>query len=317
MERGHDDIWVWRYELRSATALNSVSARTGHPGALIRRGAGFGCLHPWPELGDPPLDDQLAALAAGVPTPLARRSLACASADGKAREEGRPLLPGGRLPRSHWLLREGDRGERIREQGFTSAKVKVGRDLAGERERILRLADAGLRIRLDANESLSRGIFQEWWNSFPPEVRSRIDLVEDPVPWHEADWMRLAASGVPLAADRHAETRLGPCRWAVWKPAVSDGRALQKWAGKGGRGLIVTSYMDHPLGQMWAAVGAAGLADRNPEVLGDCGLLTHLCFAENAFSERLVTEGPCLLPVEGTGLGFDDLLEELPWKRLT
>ena len=37
---------------------------------------------------------------------------------------------------------------------------------------------------------------------------------------------------------------------------------------------------------------------------------------ENEFSERLGQVGPKFRSPGGTGLGFDDLLEKLPWKRL-
>ena len=43
-------------------------------GALIRVGSGFADFHPWPELGDEPLETQLAKLARGETTPLTRRA---------------------------------------------------------------------------------------------------------------------------------------------------------------------------------------------------------------------------------------------------
>ena len=57
-----EPIHVWRYVLKSRTELNAVSERTEFEGALIRIGDGFGCLHPWPELGDPGLEDLLEEL---------------------------------------------------------------------------------------------------------------------------------------------------------------------------------------------------------------------------------------------------------------
>jgi len=34
------------------------------------------------------------------------------------------------------------------------------------------------------------------------------------------------------------------------------------------------------------------------------------------FIERIEADGARLLPPRGTGIGFDDLLERLPWKSL-
>lgn len=70
--------------------------------------------------------------------------------------------------------------------------------------------------------------------------------------------------------------------------------------------------MDHPIGQLHAARVAARLAT-NPR----CGLVTHVLFEPNAFSERLALDGARLVPPGGIGIGFEDLLENLDWTRLT
>src|SRR5688572_31024573 len=53
---------------------------------------GFADVHPWPELGDAPLDEQLALLAQGKMTPLTKASLKQAAWDGGARKRGVSLL---------------------------------------------------------------------------------------------------------------------------------------------------------------------------------------------------------------------------------
>ena len=82
--------------------------------------------------------------------------------------------------------------------------------------------------------------------------------------------------------------------------------------------FFVTSYMDHAIGQMWAAWKASEYMESwGGDTVLTCGLQTHHCFESNEFFERIQTKGPVLFPPEGTGLGFDDLLEKLPWKKLT
>ena len=75
--------------------------------------------------------------------------------------------------------------------------------------------------------------------------------------------------------------------------------------------MIITSYMDHPIGQF----GAAYFAALHPAPR--CGLFTHVLYERNEFIEAIRTDGARLLPPEGTGVGFDDLLERQPWKKLS
>ena len=305
-------VWNWRYTLRSARALNAASARTEREGALIRVGDGYGCLHPWPELGDAPLDDQLRALVAGDAhrTPLVVGALECARIDGEARRVGKSLFrcP---VPESHWLVRDGDDPAFARSEGFRIAKIKGTPDL----ERVIALVDAwsraGLRIRLDFNESLRRGGFLDFWKRLGEERHRAIDAVEDPEAWSEDGWMDLRDAGIPLAVDRDHTSRLRSGDVLVYKPA-HYGFACDR-----DTRFYVTSYMDHAIGQAWAAAFAsiASQGGANPNLL-PCGLLTHRCFEDDPFFERLRCDGSRLLPPGGTGLGFDDLLEKLSWKRL-
>jgi O-succinylbenzoate synthase len=48
-----------------------------------------------------------------------------------------------------------------------------------------------------------------------------------------------------------------------------------------------------------------------------CGLFTHVLYEPNEFIEAIRCDGARLLPPSGTGIGFDGLLERLPWKRLS
>src|SRR5690242_8481054 len=95
-------IFVWRYTLVPRRSLSPLAGARPRHGALIRAGDGVADVHPWPELGDAPLDEQLALLARGEMTPLTARSLACATLDARARVAGRSLFDGLTIPPSHW-----------------------------------------------------------------------------------------------------------------------------------------------------------------------------------------------------------------------
>lgn len=302
-------IHYHRYELKSASALNSASRKQVHEGALIRLGeGGFGCLHPWPELGDDPLEAQLQILAQGGGSPLIEGALRCAKADAAARAEGRSLFEG-EVPDSHWLALPGDEPDEVRGSGFDTVKLKLGRDFVHESALVEKWHDAGFRLRLDYNESLSLSTFLEYWETLGL-IQKRVQLIEDPVIWDTENWRVLREIGVPVATDREVEKRFHSGDIAVIKPAVSD------WLPPGEEPFLVTSYMDHAIGQAWAAVEAARLAKEYPTRLIGCGLLTHRCFESDLFFEQLKTDGPRILPVAGTGLGFDELLEGLPWQSL-
>ncbi len=302
-------VHFWRYTLRSVSALNPVSARTEHEGALLRVGEGYGCLHPWPELGDAILSEQLDLLASGRSTPLIDQALRCAERDGTSRRAGYSLFTNP-VPESHWLAMPGDHPETVRAEGFDCVKLKIGRDPKTDLDRSRKWAGAGFHLRFDANEKLSFPDFLRFWEALG-DLRGQVDLVEDPIPWDLETWAQLGEFGVPVAVDRESQSRFKEGNIAVIKPALSE------WLPPGQSRFLVTSYMDHALGQIWAAAEASRLAAGSEGGrLLTCGLMTHRCFESDPFFERIRCEGSRLLSPGGTGLGFDDLLKDLPWKRL-
>lgn len=276
-------MFVHRYSLHM---LGGVT-RTG---ALLRAGDGFADVHPWPELGDAPLDEQLALLARGETTRLTRASLKLAAADGNARRQGVSLFEGLTIPLSHWPGNEPP-------DGFDTVKLK----------RVMDVPD-GLRIRLDFNARLSAEEFLSLAETLPGE---RIDFVEDPCPYDVDVWREIRlrtglrlAYDTPTGATRGEVPADGPFDVMIHKPALRD-----TWPA--GDDVVVTSYMDHAVGQFFAAWVAA-THPVNPR----CGLMTHVLYEPDAFFDRVERDGARLLPPRGTGIGFDDLLERLPWKSI-
>ena len=295
-------LYIYRYEMRSAGTLNSASSRETFNGALVRVGDGFGCLHPWPELGDAELEEQLIILESGGKTPLIERMQICAAADGAARREGRSLFDGLEIPESHYSLP----GSEVEvPDGFAVVKVKLGEN-AGERMRAVAEANPGVRLRGDFNGTSSADGFVEWAAQLSLEIRGKVDFVEDPFAFDAVNWALVEGqTGISLAIDR----KEGKARWPlrVMKPAVEDPSA--EVVGR----RVVTSYMDHPLGQMFAAWCAA--ADLS--LAGEThGLVTQHLFEPDVFTEILGEASPNLVIPEGAGLGFGELLESLPWKKL-
>jgi len=72
--------------------------------------------------------------------------------------------------------------------------------------------------------------------------------------------------------------------------------------------VVVTSYLDHPLGQVIAALYA-----KKTKVKEACGLMTHLLFEKNPYSELLSASGDFKFS-DSTGLF--ELLKNEKWNRL-
>jgi O-succinylbenzoate synthase len=309
------------YRMRSRGFLNSVSSRRVFEGALIRDGDGYGCIHPWPELGDPPLDKCLADLQGERRWPIVRRALRCAEYDAAARQREESLFEEMEVPESHATLISGDHAdiEAAVAAGFSMVKLKRGRDL--EREaRALEDAAASfpqLRWRLDFNEVPDLATVTKFLQSLTPSTRAAIDYIEDPCPFAEGAWEELhRKTRLPLAVDREAAPHRQAAQVTVIKPAIDEPYLLGEAAIAHRQRVVVTSYMDHPFGQAFAAWEAARLELQFPGLVGVCGLQTHHLFEVEGVPIHGGPWSPTFRVPEGTGLGFDDYLDSLPWTRL-
>jgi len=307
---------------RSEVPLNSRSKRSEISGALIRlNGLGVGCIHPWTELGDACLDDELQALKNGSPMTLGKIALECARTDGQARQQGRSLFENvsdGNLPASHWSTGPDDDPADVVADGFDTAKLKLGADLSVALELTERWATCrGIYcLRLDFNTALTDGKFIEFWEALSDRARAKVQFVEDPTPFNSNQWQTLQnATGASLALDlRPGQSIDNWDSWLVLKPAVLTTAQLRAIVDKHDPAkLVFTSYMDHAIGQLWAIYGASLF----PQVSNLAGLLTHERFAsDDMFFDQIDRKGPRLQPPSGNGLGFDNSLEGLPWKPL-
>lgn len=361
-------IWVSRYELMPRGALNS-RIQSNHSNQGVRSGAllrvesewgnqqgeqiiGYADLHPWPELEDLPLDQQLKLLRDHQLTPLTASSLRFAKIDAQARARGVSAFQGLKIPESHYLVTDLDLVDektidQIRTEGWKRIKVKVGRlpSKAGmaKETSILREIASGvgdqIKLRLDFNAVFDLELLQNWLQS-AQSFLTQIDFLEDPLPWNPEHWQAIRNHwGVRLASDRegmsiptaflsrafsnsvdvivikpatHGGAEAGalpdPVPGTCFDPAPDFQKNLS-W--------VVTSYLDHPVGQMCAAYDAAQLGLlKSPGSLEICGLLSHRAYEKNLFSEQLQTSGPLLEPTLGTGWGWDDQLAQLKWELL-
>jgi O-succinylbenzoate synthase len=312
---------ISRYRLKARGFLNSISKRSSFEGALIQIDGGYGCIHPWPELGDPTLEKCLADLAGARRWPIVRRAIRCAEYDREARAFENSLFEEMEVPASHATLAKADAAEVARavEAGFTTVKLKAGRDLSAEMKFLdaMTLEFPALQWRLDFNESLSSEQAAEFLLGLGEKARTAIDFVEDPCPFSETSWAELhRKTRVKLAVDREATPLSAAAQVIVIKPAVDEPFLLGEAAIAHNQRVVMTSYMDHPVGQAFAAWEAARLELQFPGLVGICGLQTHHLFEPNEFAEAIGSWSPEFKVPDGIGLGFDDLLAAQPWTRL-
>ena len=312
---------IARYRLRARGFMNAISNRRDFEGALIQIDGGYGCIHPWPELGDPTLEKCLADLAGPRRWPIVRRAIRCAEYDLAARNYDGSLFEEMEVPASHATLAKGDAADVAAavEAGFTKVKLKAGRDPVAEGKFLEAMAAEypTLTWRLDFNESLTQEKVTEFLLALTDKTRAAIDFVEDPCPFSESGWAELhRKTRLKLAVDREATPMSAAAQVMVIKPAVDEPFLLGEAAISHNQRVVLTSYMDHPVGQAFAAWEAARLEVQFPGLVGMCGLQTHHLFESNEFTEALGPWSPEFKVPDGLGLGFDDLLAAQPWTRL-
>ncbi|MEN9992425.1 MAG: hypothetical protein RLZZ224_2127 [Verrucomicrobiota bacterium] len=303
-----ETIHAWRYRMKARAPLNRKSPALQVEGMLLRIDGGYACVQPWSVFGHPTLEEHEQALREKRSLPLLDQAFSCAEADAEARRKGVSWWTGLSVPRSHATIT--DLTEDHPESAlapFSHAKIKARvEDTQQLHEWSQR--HPHLSLRLDFNEVPNEKAFVDWWEKLSDELRRRIDWVEDPFPFDSEAWQRVQSqTGCAFACDRAVDLlRSDHAFVAVWKPAWQPlpCSVLQQ-------NVVVTSAMDHPVGQAWAAY-SAGLAG----VTSLCGLRTDPLFEKNAFSERMGSWGPDWPRIDGMGMGFDDLLENLPWVRM-
>lgn len=324
-----DRIEISRYVLRPKTRLGTLGGSRDRPGFLIRFwfegiGPGYGDCHPWPELGQAGIEDHIDDLSQRRWTPLLRSSRDFAWVDAQARAQGVSLFEGVRIPRSHALFTDVRElfarfdGGWLRAQGYASLKIKwspqEGQRGIPDAEFLSVLKECrskSLKVRLDFNAQFDEGGAQRVLEALQ-SFRDVIEFIEDPYAPVETWGEDQERFGIAFALDQVAFSTGDPLLEKPWvrvlKPAWNPGWCLEQ---VGDPRLVVTSAMDHPLGQVQAAWAASRLG-----VTRDAGLLTHLQYEPSIFSEALSSEGGVLLPPRGTGFGWDEHWETLDWRKL-
>lgn len=319
------------YTLKPVVSLNANSGVEPRQGVLLKVDwgdgkIGYSDLHPWPELGDKTLDEQLSLLRDGKVTTQIEQSLWMANRDADLRSQNKNIFDHGTKLKNNFLISDfraiklGQLDE-IKQSGFTCLKIKVGRDLEAETEFISRAAGKDFMLRLDFNGTGTWQIFERFIASLDKLVLSRIEYVEDPFPYDDNSWAD-ARKLVKIAIDNQfSRVRWGnfkriPFDVLIVKPAKMDVDYAMQLCDKYMLQATVTSYMDHPVGIMHALGVAMELKKAHGKRMLDPGCLTHHLYQMDMFGASIPQQGPYLMRVEGTGVGFNGLLEKQAWYQI-
>lgn len=242
------------------------------------------------------------------------------------------------------LLIKNSELEDLATQKFSTLKIKLGRDLKLETDRINFISENfNFKLRFDFNAKISGSMFGLFLSKLSRKSRSAIEFVEDAFPYSHIDW-QMANIESPLALDfvssdsnlvsldsRFEAAADGACDFVIFKPArdfFSNSQSLDLFSRKSKPQMITTSYMDHPVGIAFALYELQMILQQSkisPASIAPAGLLTFRQFEPNIFVDYFVNNfanptdvlQSCLLAgTRGTGIGFDEALMRQSWVRL-
>jgi L-alanine-DL-glutamate epimerase-like enolase superfamily enzyme len=310
------------FTLKPKGALNSaVQKNSTRHGVIIKYDGGYSSVFPWTEFGDEPLEEQINSIRnLRIKTNLVSAALHFAEIDAEARKQQVSLFNSLTIPKSHRLVTDVDSFIKNQNESFIHEciKIKLTCDPEKDFKNVTACAEYSKKIRLDANTLYTLDTFLIFWLSLSDAVKSKIEFIEDPIPYNEKDWALLAESHtIPLAYDFYSSDFIGEhYNVRIIKPMVQSYESIAEEEVKRGRKIVVTSSMDHALGVSAAAWVSGLLFKKYPNEVLTGGYSSFSAYQEDPFFNEITDRDGLFVPATGTGFGFDKLLKNLPWQEL-
>lgn len=223
----------------------------------------YSLYHPIESLGDLPVENFLSLLKRGNDLTKKVEGLRCSEEDFKEFTSSK-LKSYYSAPSFKSLF---EKVEGIESFGFSSVKLKVS-SLSEIEKNLVKLNEAPFQYIFDFNGREETKSFQDLSSGLISFLDKRVLYLEDP----SKSAPNLA--GVPLASDFISYD--GQENLKVVKPTGFNHELSFVDRSK----TVVTSYLDHPLGQMIAALWAV-----RKGITLDCGLHSHTYYSSNKYSE--------------------------------
>jgi len=301
------EISLHQYTLKPLSAPNRLSAIKPRKGALLRvkfdkiDHFGYADLFSWPELGDPTIEELIESLKAH-PYRQAAASLAWANYEAKAKQQGVSLINQTQV-KNHKTMTELCEIEDF----YSHAKIKIT-SLAQYKE-VLNFVKGNDKIfRFDFN-----GLLQTKDEATHYSIPSHVDFIEDPFMsslMEDESALKLFKCQIAVDKDETPKKIKLSDVWVVKPVYYSPEYLLEQIKGSQKR-IVITSNMDHPLGQIIALHVAQHLPRETH------GLLTQHVYETHAHSDWISQDKNILLSQgQGAGWGLDSQFETLNWTRL-
>lgn len=290
-------IWFHHYALKRKLKPNAVSPFTDQHGTLIKiqdenGDEGFSDLCPWPSLGDPTLDEELASQG-----PLYQRAIDLALFDLQARKEKKVLVTNEPVKNNILIADFRDlKGEF--DYSDVTVKIKGNEHVYDFAKFLVENISRFKKIRIDFNNCISEFLFSEFVNLLSDDVLAKIEYIEDPFFFNRDQWSEHSAK-VKLALDwKQTEDQNWNVR--IWKPSREEKMACQDFS--------ITSSMEHPVGLVHALHFAQKFADKTH------GFLTSSVYEDSEFSQYFSVDNDKLTyQSDGYGIGFTSILSKINW----
>jgi O-succinylbenzoate synthase len=312
--------------------LTPFEGGTPRKGALLKIffpdvGDGYADVHPWPEWGDQPIEQQLIMLRKGEYTSVTEQSMWFAARDAQARLEKRSLLNPAIQLKNNFLVTNfskltTEELDHIKKTGFTTIKLKVGNDFDLEVALVKKITQTqNMMLRLDYNLKGSFESLEKLIKQLSPTQAKLIQYVEDPFPYDLKKWQE-ARKLTKLAIDFEIEKlelladKKPECDVVIVKPARRNVGQFLEVLSAWNLNFTVTSSMDHPVGVVHALSVAQDLRQSLPKLMLDPGCMTFKTYKMEPYAASLPTKGPFLGSADGYGVGFNHLLQKEAWKQL-
>lgn len=321
-------IYTHSYELKPFLRPNSRTSLENRRGVLVavedQAGTrGYADLHPWPELGDPRLEDILSTKSGN----LWQAALANAQSDLHIWQQNQNLLAEAETLKNHyWCSSPEDKGResvlqalaQAQSEGYQVAKLKCGKNPSLE----LKFLEDSLGVfkgqwRLDMNASMSLTEARAFFGSCSQALKERIEFVEDPCPFSEGGWRELSAT-LPLACDFEGAERSGlqkyPFKFRILKPSRMQPQEVQTWMETKEISIVMTTSMGHGLDILFSMATILKFPHLKKQTHG---LQAFDMYERDFVSRHFIRQGPHILGISSdAGFEFRSELERLSWTLL-